>query len=210
MNRHATKMVKCLECGAENQPAIQNCANCGILFGEYFCSICVFYDDDSSANVYHCQDCGICRVGKGLGTDQHHCKECGTCVSMAQAESHPCREGSLSGECPICLDFLATSTEQVVLLTCAHAIHSSCLASYLQHDYTCPVCLKSVADMSPWIAQIDEILANEVQSPGKEHKTSKILCNDCLNGSQVPSHHRFHKCPTCHSYNTRVLAHDQK
>jgi len=37
--------VICSVCDTE-QPAAQVCSNCGVNMGEYFCSICIFYDDD--------------------------------------------------------------------------------------------------------------------------------------------------------------------
>ncbi|KAM1715003.1 hypothetical protein ACFX12_025539 [Malus domestica] len=42
--------------------------------GEYFHDICKFYDDDTTKEQFHCNDCGICRIG---GRDKfYHCKKC--------------------------------------------------------------------------------------------------------------------------------------
>ena len=35
---------------------------------------CKLWDDDPHKSIYHCNDCGICRIGKGLGKDFFHCK----------------------------------------------------------------------------------------------------------------------------------------
>ncbi|XP_072080567.1 E3 ubiquitin-protein ligase RZFP34 isoform X6 [Arachis hypogaea] len=41
----------------------QNCINCGVCMGKYFCGICKLFDDDVSKKQYHCGGCGICRTG---------------------------------------------------------------------------------------------------------------------------------------------------
>lgn len=61
IDRFQTKHVVCMECKFI-QRAGENCKNCGILFAKYYCSVCIFYTDADS--IYHCNDCGICRVGK--------------------------------------------------------------------------------------------------------------------------------------------------
>jgi hypothetical protein len=35
---------------------------------------CKLWDDDPEKSIYHCNDCGICRIGQGLGKDFFHCK----------------------------------------------------------------------------------------------------------------------------------------
>jgi hypothetical protein len=35
---------------------------------------CRLWDDSPTKSIYHCADCGVCRVGKGLGKDFFHCK----------------------------------------------------------------------------------------------------------------------------------------
>ena len=54
--------VECGVCGLR-QPVSQTCINteCGTCFGEYFCRICNFFDDDLSKEPFHCDGCGICR-----------------------------------------------------------------------------------------------------------------------------------------------------
>jgi hypothetical protein len=33
--------------------------------GQYYCNICHLWSDNPQKSIYHCADCGICRVGKG-------------------------------------------------------------------------------------------------------------------------------------------------
>ncbi len=73
LNRKETKSMLCMLCGCA-QPAGELCVNCGESTAWYYCGICKLWDDDSEKSIYHCNDCGICRIGRGLGKDFFHCK----------------------------------------------------------------------------------------------------------------------------------------
>lgn len=75
--------------------------------------------------VYHCPSCNLCRVGKGLGIDFFHCMTCNCCLGMKLLD-HKCREKGLEINCPICCDFLFTSSATVRALPCGHYMHSAC------------------------------------------------------------------------------------
>ncbi|KAL0296708.1 UNVERIFIED_CONTAM: Zinc finger protein BRUTUS [Sesamum radiatum] len=75
--------------------------------------------------VYHCPFCNLCRVGKGLGIDFFHCMTCNCCLAMKLVD-HKCREKGLEINCPICCDFLFTSSTAVRALPCGHYMHSTC------------------------------------------------------------------------------------
>jgi RING finger/CHY zinc finger protein 1 len=101
LDRHAVESVICLVCDTE-QPVAQVCYNCGVCMGEYFCSACKFFDDDVDREHFHCQDCGICRVG---GKDNFfHCEKCGSCYSVSLRDKHCCIENSMKNNCPICYE----------------------------------------------------------------------------------------------------------
>lgn len=51
--RQKVEQVICLLCGTE-QEVRQNCTNCGVCMGKYFCEACKLYDDDTSKKQYHC------------------------------------------------------------------------------------------------------------------------------------------------------------
>lgn len=82
LNRRETKNMLCMLCGCA-QPASEECAQCGERGAWYYCSVCKLWDDDSKKSIYHCNDCGICRVGQGLGKDFYHCK-----VGCVQLKPH--------------------------------------------------------------------------------------------------------------------------
>ena len=71
--RRETKIMLCMLCGCA-QPASEECRDCGERGAWYYCDVCKLWDDDPARSIYHCNDCGICRVGQGLGKDFYHCK----------------------------------------------------------------------------------------------------------------------------------------
>lgn len=73
--RKETKNMLCMICGSA-QRAGEYCVKCGERAAWYYCGICKLWDDDPNKNIYHCNDCGICRKGLGLGKDFFHCKVC--------------------------------------------------------------------------------------------------------------------------------------
>ena len=62
MDRTKVQEVVCALCD-ERQPVAAKCSKCGTTFGGYFCEVCRFYDNDTSKGQFHCDGCGICRVG---------------------------------------------------------------------------------------------------------------------------------------------------
>lgn len=75
LNRRMTENMLCMVCG-HAQPAAQWCEECEEPAAQYYCSVCKLWNNDSKKNIYHCTDCGICRIGQGLGKDFFHCKVC--------------------------------------------------------------------------------------------------------------------------------------
>lgn len=73
LNRRETKNMLCMLCGCA-QSASEECSRCGERSARYYCSVCKLWDDDPGKSIYHCNDCGICRIGQGLGKDFYHCK----------------------------------------------------------------------------------------------------------------------------------------
>lgn len=66
--RTDTRTMMCMQC-LSIQPAAQSCRSCTQRMAVYYCNKCKLWDDDANKHIYHCQDCGICRVGHGLGKD---------------------------------------------------------------------------------------------------------------------------------------------
>jgi uncharacterized CHY-type Zn-finger protein len=73
--RKATRNMLCMLCGCA-QGAGEFCVECGERTAWYYCGVCKLWDNDPNKSIYHCNDCGICRKGRGLGKDFFHCKVC--------------------------------------------------------------------------------------------------------------------------------------
>ncbi|WCJ35994.1 zinc finger protein-related [Euphorbia peplus] len=203
-DRRAITQMMCMKC-LVIQPIGKTCitSTCNNLsMGRYYCRICRLFDDDRE--IYHCPYCNICRVGKGLGIDYFHCMNCNACMSRS-LRVHTCREKCLEENCPICHEYIFTSTDPVKSLPCGHLMHSACFQDYTCTHYICPVCSKSLGDMQVYFNMLDTLLA-ELKMP-EEYcgKTQPILCNDCEKRGAAAFHWHYHKCPYCGSYNTRLL-----
>ena len=86
LERAAVREVICALCKLR-QPAGPDCAGCGTAFGAYTCMRCCFFDDDLSKKQFHCDFCGICRVG---GRENFfHCHTCGCCYSTGLQVGSP-------------------------------------------------------------------------------------------------------------------------
>ncbi|OSX75808.1 hypothetical protein BU14_0219s0008 [Porphyra umbilicalis] len=205
MDRPAVEEMLCTYCGTV-QPVAGKCAvaACGRLLARYYCSVCKYFDDDTSRSIYHCHSCNVCRVGKGLGIDFFHCMKCNACMNMKYAREHRCVERALESDCPVCHHFLFTSTSPVKYLRCGHLMHVSCYQQYAQTSYSCPICSKSLADMSAYFERLDYLLAGEQMPAEYRSARADVWCNDCSKPSLVPYHFLYNRCAHCRSYNTRV------
>ncbi|OWM71278.1 hypothetical protein CDL15_Pgr011405 [Punica granatum] len=204
LDRHDVKQVVCAVCDTE-QPVAQVCTNCGVNMGEYFCEICKFFDDDTEKGQFHCDDCGICRVG---GRENFfHCKKCGSCYSIGLRNNHSCVENSMRHHCPICYEYLFDSMKDTIVMKCGHTMHCDCYNEMLKRDkYCCPICSKSVIDMSRTWKRMDEEIEATVMPEDYRDRKVWILCNDCNDTTEVYFHIIGQKCSHCKSYNTRSIA----
>ncbi|KAI1315120.1 hypothetical protein EDD11_001267 [Mortierella claussenii] len=193
--RSETKTMLCMHCKAI-QPAAQSCTSCNTQLARYFCDICKLWDDDRAKAIYHCADCGICRIGKGLGQDFFHCKKCNICMNIQLLDNHKCIERNLECDCPICGEYMFTSTTTVIFM---------CHDEYVKTSYQCPTCWKALGDMSIYYKKIDSLLAEQTMPPEYANILSIVLCNDCEVKSEAPYHFLYHKCDKCKGYNTKVL-----
>ncbi|EXB56897.1 Uncharacterized RING finger protein [Morus notabilis] len=204
MDRKATTEMMCMRC-LKIQAVGPTCTtpSCnGLSMAQYYCSICKFFDDERA--VYHCPFCNLCRVGRGLGIDYFHCMTCNCCLGI-KLVNHKCLEKSLETNCPICCDFLFTSSAAVRGLPCGHYMHSACFQAYTCSHYTCPICSKSLGDMAVYFGMLDALLAAEELPEEYKNRCQEILCNDCDRKGSARFHWLYHKCGSCGSYNTRVI-----
>ncbi|KAF3438579.1 hypothetical protein FNV43_RR21342 [Rhamnella rubrinervis] len=204
MDRKATTEMMCMRClNLQAVGPVCTTPSCnGFTMAKYYCNICKFFDDERT--VYHCPFCNLCRVGGGLGIDFFHCMTCNCCLGM-KLVNHKCLEKSLETNCPICCDFLFTSSATVRALPCGHYMHSACFQAYTCSHYTCPICSKSLGDMAVYFGMLDALLAAEELPEEYRNRCQDILCNDCDRKGAARFHWLYHKCGSCGSYNTRVI-----
>ena len=233
LRRKMTRNMLCQLCRTP-QPAAEVCANCLEWTAYYYCAICKLWDNDNNKRIYHCDDCGICRLGEGLGKDFVHCKKCRVCISISTSAAHPCVEGATEGDCPLCLDEMFASREKVVSLPCGHYMHAVCYKDLMAVTYKCPVCSKSAVNMElQWRKLDDEIRMQPMPEEDEDMhgvlphveghvgepqntdirqittarpKTVWIGCNDCGGRCWTAFHWLGLKCRVCDSYNTNQIA----
>uniref|UniRef100_A0A0R0GZE7 RING-type domain-containing protein n=1 Tax=Glycine max TaxID=3847 RepID=A0A0R0GZE7_SOYBN len=136
-----------------------------------------------------------------------HCSKCGCCYSNTLRDNHLCVENSMRHHCPICYEYLFDSLKDIAVMKCGHTMHSECYLEMLKRDkYCCPICSKSVMDMSRAWKRIDEEIEATVMPDDYRYRKVWILCNDCNDTTEVYFHILGQKCGHCSSYNTRAIA----
>ncbi|KAF6826218.1 chy and ring finger domain-containing protein [Colletotrichum musicola] len=202
--RKETKNMLCMLCACP-QRASDVCANCGVTAARYYCNVCKLWDEDPAKNIYHCNDCGICRRGRGIGKDFFHCKKCCACISISIQHSHKCIERSTDCDCPICGEYMFTSPKPVVFMGCGHSIHQKCYDEHMKRSYKCPICNRSLLNMQSQFRQLELAILSQPMPPEFRDTRATVLCNDCSGRSSVPYHWLGLKCAICTSYNTVEL-----
>jgi len=201
IDRHATEQVMCMQC-LTLQPVAEVCEKCGVSFARYFCHICKFYDDTPDKQIYHCKDCGICRIGSTENT--FHCGQCGVCMRVELRE-HKHIDKSLHSDCPICGENMFNSRDSIHYLPCGHSLHWKCFdLLYRQGGYGCPICKKSITDFTSVWRRFDRALKARPMPQIFEHAKVLVLCNDCDTKAESPFHYLGAKCIPCGSYNTTI------
>ncbi|KAE8452780.1 hypothetical protein EG329_013052 [Mollisiaceae sp. DMI_Dod_QoI] len=182
LNRKETKNMLCMICGCA-QRAGEFCVGCGERTAWYYCGTC-----------------------RGLGKDFFHCKICGTCISIAVEKSHKCIERVAESDCPICGEYMHTSTAPVVFMPCMHGIHKKCYDEHMKTAYRCPICNKSAVNMETQFRNLDRAIAEQPMPPQFRDTKAMVSCNDCYAKSAVMYHWLGLKCAICDSYNTTQLS----
>ncbi|KAK0634921.1 zinc-ribbon-domain-containing protein, partial [Bombardia bombarda] len=200
--RKETKNMLCMLCGCA-QRASDCCVGCGESAACYYCGVCKLWNDDPNKAIYHCGDCGLCRVGQGLGKDFFHCKKCMACISMTGG--HKCIERSIDCDCPICGEYMFSSPRPVVFMQCGHSIHRTCFNAHMQTSYKCPLCNKSCVNMEYQFRNYDMAILTQPMPAEYRDARAVISCNDCSAKCQTAYHWLGLKCTVCNSYNTVQL-----
>ena len=201
LDRFNVKQIRCDLCKTIQKPA-EKCISCKEPFATYCCLICNLYDSTPGKLISHCDKCGICRVG-----DNIHCDKCSMCFSRATFDSHPCvASQNYDNYCPICHEDLRTSRTAVSTMPCGHTIHNECLQKNLMNgNYQCPLCKKTVGDMTPLWQQIEQYISESEMPEEYRDMKSEVICNDCEVKTITKFHFMYHKCGRCNGWNTNIV-----
>ncbi|KAI1495568.1 hypothetical protein F5X99DRAFT_122735 [Biscogniauxia marginata] len=202
--RKETRNMLCMFCGTA-QRAGEGCVACGESAARYYCGICKLWNDDPDKPCYHCNDCGICRIGRGIGKDFFHCKKCCACIAISMELDHKCIERATDCDCPICGDYMFTSPKAVCFMKCGHSIHRHCFQEHMKSSYKCPICNKSLTNMESQFRNLDLAIQSQPMPPEFRDTRAVVLCNDCSAKSSTMYHWLGLKCSVCLSYNTAQL-----
>ena len=200
IDRKAVTELVCAPCGLR-QAVAAACAACGTRFGAYACLECRLFDDDTGKQQFHCDECGICRVG---GRDNFaHCDTCGSCMSGV---GHVCVADNLRHNCAVCVEPLFESTRPVSSLPCGHTMHAECMREMLRNGaWTCPMCQKAMLPpdaLRPLWRSIAAAI-EETPMPDEARYDVDVLCNECGARSRQAFHVVGYRCDACEGYNTR-------
>ncbi|XP_038129566.1 RING finger and CHY zinc finger domain-containing protein 1 [Cyprinodon tularosa] len=198
MDRFKVREVLCSECETL-QKAQKNCQQCHVQFGEYYCDICHLFDKDKKQ--YHCQPCGICRIGPR--EKYFHCEKCNLCLAQDLRGNHKCVENVSRQNCPVCMEDIHTSRIGAHVLPCGHLLHKTCFDDMIRTGaYRCPLCMHSAWNMEEHWELIDKEIAQTPMPTEYQGATVKVICNDCQTHCTVAFHVLGMKCAECGSYNT--------
>jgi RING finger/CHY zinc finger protein 1 len=155
----------------------------------------------TNKEIFHCNKCGICRVGKEL----YHCDDCGMCY---KSKDHDCKKKITHKEdkCPVCQEIIFFSIKESLTLKCGHKIHSDCYGNYLKSNFNCPICKKSIYDMTEsWNHRREYRSTYVIPDELKDFKVN-ISCYDCGKKNEIKWYpDGLLECSDCGSFNTQKI-----
>lgn len=162
---------------------------------KYACKKCVVFDN-SNRYKFHCNNCNSCH-----NEEKAELIECNKCkICHLKKHNHKCF--NKDDNCAVCLNKLTNNI--IVNMTCGHIIHNDCYNELIKNTYKCPLCFKTILDMTEEFKKIDEKIENETNIFDKIIDLKNIYCNDCEIKTQVNYNYIGIKCSNCGSYNTRI------
>lgn len=196
LNYTKIKLIKCLICN-EEQKSSNMCKKCNIIFGKYFCNKCNLWEN-KEIDIYHCDKCKLCRLGKF--DTSIHCDVCNICFNTKN--KHKCLIDTFKSNCPVCNEYMFDGQIESLILKCGHSMHITCYNKYIKTNYKCPLCKKTLVDIS-WNLLKENL--NLQKMPEEYNYMVEILCNDCNDKTITNFHFIGHECQSCSSYNTTII-----
>jgi len=203
IDRRKVVQVVCGRCSYRQDvgPKCLNPDSCDVVFGSaYFCATCKLFDDEDKGQ-FHCDGCGICRVG---GRENFvHCNTCGLC--LRRDHEHKCIKDTSHNNCPVCMEDIHNSRDAAHVPPCGHLLHQKCYSEMMKKGmYSCPMCGQAMQNMSDVWARLDSEIEMTPMPREYAELYRGILCKDCNKKSTAKFHIVGMKCgiDTCGSYNT--------
>lgn len=199
IDRYKIREMRCLFC-VTVQPVSNQCIQCHEQMAPYYCDICHFFDDDTDKSLWHCDQCGFCRVGV-KDTNHEHCLQCNSCMDVGHT-----RHTDFMSDCSVCQESLLYGGKPCILPhSCNHLIHDECLTLCLKNGRTsCPVCSRTFSGVDKtrlWAAYDNAVVSQPMPDEYKEIPVN-FLCNDCNVTSNGFFNLVAYKCLLCQGYNT--------
>ncbi|CAK9182822.1 unnamed protein product [Ilex paraguariensis] len=162
--RHEVTKVICSLCSTE-QDVQQYCISCGVCMGKFQKA------NTTATNVEYAEL--EARTISFIATNV--CLGPGCCYSKSIKDTHHCVERAMHHNCPVCFEYLFETRKEITVLRCGHPIHLECVQEMEQHyRYKCPVCSKSICDMSKLWEKLDQEVA---ATPMPERYQNKMVSN---------------------------------
>ena len=132
--------IQCKECKT-NQSCHHQCIKCNTQFSTSYCEKCGLFSNEE--HIYHCDKCGICRVGKE--EELIHCDKCDMCFLKS---IHVCKENEKikkNCRCCFCNEDIYGSMDAIYKLSnCNHYSHIKCAQQSLRNkSLKCGLCRKT-------------------------------------------------------------------
>jgi hypothetical protein len=206
-NKIYNKEIKKIRCKICKTLGIvgKQCIGCNITFGKSSCLKCNIWSNNNE-KIYHCDKCKCCRNGNK--DDYFHCDKCNLCLSINCKDNHTCFKYDKDVDCPICLDKIFKTGDDIIILKCNHLLHKICYNNLIKNADEnktipkCTLCKKSAVNFKQYETKYDNHVKNYPMPEYYNNWKSEILCNDCSEKSTVKYHKDYEKCKLCKSYNT--------
>ncbi len=96
-------------------------------------------------------------------------KECKKCIAMSAKDTHKHIPPDTDSGCPVCGEYMPTSSKPVVAMDCIHSIHQQCYNEYIKPSNRCPLCKRRAFLEPPAdIPSSEDYSTDVLENAGKE------------------------------------------
>jgi len=192
--------IKCKQCG--NQQSYDfygknKCKNCELnLNCRYSCLKCHIVTNKK--NYTHCSKCNKCYNYKSNNIIHIN----NMCFIKDDLKNNG--KINLKEDCSICFSKFENKLDVLKQLKCGHVLHNCCYEELIKTSYKCPICCKTILNMSEEFNILKKEINNTELSDLYREKLS-IYCNDCEKKSDTYFHYKGNMCMYCNSFNTKKI-----